>query len=295
MVQMSFVLEMPPSARAREAAKRFAELHGLNEPLVATMEECAEGYSFFVVYGHSQHAVDVAPIDVPEVRTEALSREEIEHRDQGAPRAQDRRGRRVHRLATRTPSASTRSSTTRATRATRGSRATRASRRTTSARRSRTSSSPRARGRSSADAILVSQVITQRNCHKENGRARRARREPGLAARRHPALRRAAHRSQARARARLRRRLRSGHEAGRRRVVPRRADVRRRAAARSLTHRPRAVTAGCAAGGAPAVFDHVLDRARGRRRSRRRRSTTAVTACTVFAPWSIADSDLVSP
>ncbi len=80
MVQLSFVLELPPSARAREAAKRFAELHGLSEPLVATMEPCAEGYSYFVVYGHSRHAVDVSEIDVPEVRTEALSREEIEHR-----------------------------------------------------------------------------------------------------------------------------------------------------------------------------------------------------------------------
>lgn len=80
MVQLSFTLAVPPSARAREAARRFAELHGLREPLVATMEECAEGYSFFVVYGHSSHAIDFSKIDVPEVRTEALSREEIEHR-----------------------------------------------------------------------------------------------------------------------------------------------------------------------------------------------------------------------
>lgn len=80
MVQMSFVLELPPSARAREAAKKFAELHGLADPLVTTMETCAEGYTYFVVYGHSHHAVDPAEIDVPEVRTEALSRDEIEHR-----------------------------------------------------------------------------------------------------------------------------------------------------------------------------------------------------------------------
>src|SRR5450631_4217502 len=80
MVQMSFVLQVPPSARAREAAKRFAELHGLKEPLVATMEACAEGYSYFVVYGHSKHAIDISQIDVPEIRTEALTREEIEHR-----------------------------------------------------------------------------------------------------------------------------------------------------------------------------------------------------------------------
>jgi beta-lysine 5,6-aminomutase beta subunit len=78
MVQMSFTLKLAPSGRAREAAKRLAEAHGLREPIVATMEECAEGFSFFVVYGRSRHDVDVSAIDVPEVRTEELSREEIE-------------------------------------------------------------------------------------------------------------------------------------------------------------------------------------------------------------------------
>lgn len=80
MIQMSFVLEIPPSARAREAAKKFAELHGLDEPLVSTMELCADGYTYFVVYGHSKHAVDPSLIDVPEIRTTALGRDEIHHR-----------------------------------------------------------------------------------------------------------------------------------------------------------------------------------------------------------------------
>ena len=80
MVQLSFTLELPPSARAREAAKRFAELHGLSEPLVAAMEEAAPGFSYFVVYGRSKHGVDVSAIDVPEVLTEALGRDEIEAR-----------------------------------------------------------------------------------------------------------------------------------------------------------------------------------------------------------------------
>ena len=73
--------------------------------------------------------------------------------------------------ATRTPSASTRSSTTRASPARRASRATSASTPTTSARRSRTTSSASAPSALGADAILVSQVITQRNCHKENAAA----------------------------------------------------------------------------------------------------------------------------
>ena len=72
MLQMSFALQVPPSARAREAAKRFAEMHGRKEPLVATMEECAEGFTYFVVYGHSRHSIDVSQIEVPEVRAVAL-------------------------------------------------------------------------------------------------------------------------------------------------------------------------------------------------------------------------------
>ncbi len=170
MVQLSFVLELPPGAKAREAAKRFAEMHGLQDPLVATMEPAAEGFSFFVVYGHSRHAVDPGEIDVPEVRTESLSREDIEHRIKtrlarkivvvGACTGSDAhtvgidailnykgyagdkglesyKGFEVYNLGAQVENAQL---------------------------------AARARALK-ADAILVSQVITQRNCHKENGRA----------------------------------------------------------------------------------------------------------------------------
>jgi len=80
MVQMSFVLPMPPSAKAREAAKRFAEAHGLSEPLVTAMEEAAAGYSYFVVYGRSSHSVDITHLEVSELETPALSHDEIEER-----------------------------------------------------------------------------------------------------------------------------------------------------------------------------------------------------------------------
>ena len=77
---MSFVLELPPGAKARAAAARFAESHGLRDPLIATMEECAEGFSFFVVYGRSEHTVDLGAIDVPELDTGHASRDDIEER-----------------------------------------------------------------------------------------------------------------------------------------------------------------------------------------------------------------------
>jgi len=80
MVQMSFTLEILPSDRAREAAKRFAEAHGLHDPLVTAMEQCAKEHTYFVVYGHSQHAVDLSAIHVEELSARPLTHDEIEQR-----------------------------------------------------------------------------------------------------------------------------------------------------------------------------------------------------------------------
>jgi len=78
MVQMSFTLTILPGDRAREAAKRFAEAHGLSEPLVTAMEQCSQEHTYFVVYGHSKHQVDVDAIDVTELAAKPLEREQIE-------------------------------------------------------------------------------------------------------------------------------------------------------------------------------------------------------------------------
>ncbi len=170
MVQLSFVLQLPPSARAREAAKRFAEAHGIEEPIVATMEAAAEGFAFFVVYGHSKHAVDAASIDVPEVRTEALSREDIEHR------IKTRLGRKIVVVGACTGSDAHTVGIDailnykgyagdKGLESYKGFEAY-----NLGAQVENDQLAARARALK-ADAILVSQVITQRNCHKENGRA----------------------------------------------------------------------------------------------------------------------------
>src|SRR4029079_14922532 len=80
MVQMSFTLAVLPGDRAREAAKRFAEAHGLRDPLITTMEQCAREYTYFVAYGHSPHSVDLAEIHVEELAARPLTREEIEQK-----------------------------------------------------------------------------------------------------------------------------------------------------------------------------------------------------------------------
>jgi beta-lysine 5,6-aminomutase beta subunit len=80
LMQLSFTLELLPSARAKEAARRFAEAHGLSEVLVTCMEKCGPEHTYFVVYGHSQHMVDLSRIQVTEAEIPDLDKSEIEAR-----------------------------------------------------------------------------------------------------------------------------------------------------------------------------------------------------------------------
>ena len=67
VVQLSFVLPVPPGERAREAAKELVEKLGMDQVHVAAMEPAADRYTFFVVYGRTAHAVDWTRLRVPEV------------------------------------------------------------------------------------------------------------------------------------------------------------------------------------------------------------------------------------
>jgi beta-lysine 5,6-aminomutase beta subunit len=67
VVQLSFVLPVPAGERAREAAAEVARKMGLEAVQVAAMEKAGEGYSFFVVYGRTAAAVDLSALEVPEV------------------------------------------------------------------------------------------------------------------------------------------------------------------------------------------------------------------------------------
>lgn len=67
VVQLSFVLPVPPGERAREAAAELARRLGMDQVHVAAMEAAADRYTFFVVYGRTSVAVDYGAIDVPEV------------------------------------------------------------------------------------------------------------------------------------------------------------------------------------------------------------------------------------
>jgi beta-lysine 5,6-aminomutase beta subunit len=78
-VQLSFTLPVPLSGRAKEAARRFAEAHGLKHVLVADMEKAGDNFTFFVVYGRSDATIDFGEIEVPEVTVPEWSQKEINY------------------------------------------------------------------------------------------------------------------------------------------------------------------------------------------------------------------------
>ena len=67
VVQLSFVLPVPAGERAREAAMEVGRKLGLTSVQVAAMERAAADYTFFVLYGRTAVAIDFAAIDVPEI------------------------------------------------------------------------------------------------------------------------------------------------------------------------------------------------------------------------------------
>ncbi|MDC0681059.1 MULTISPECIES: OAM dimerization domain-containing protein [Sorangium] len=169
MVQMSFTLRVLPGDRAREAAKRFAESHGLREPLVTAMEQASREHTYFVVYGHSQHGVDLSDIEVEELAAQPLTRDDIE--------AQAKKlGRKIVVVGACTGSdahtvgidAILNYKGFAGEKGLESFKCFDAHNLGAQVENAELCEKAKALG---ADAILVSQVITQRNCHKENAAA----------------------------------------------------------------------------------------------------------------------------
>jgi len=66
-VQVSFTLPIKASVEAREAARLYATKMGLKKARVAHMEEMGRQFTFFVVYGDVNHSINVKKIKVPKV------------------------------------------------------------------------------------------------------------------------------------------------------------------------------------------------------------------------------------
>jgi beta-lysine 5,6-aminomutase beta subunit len=67
IIQLSFTLPVASSEKAKEAAKLYCEKLGLKDVKVAAVERAADAYTFFVVYARSAVVLDYAELDVPEI------------------------------------------------------------------------------------------------------------------------------------------------------------------------------------------------------------------------------------
>ncbi|MDO5036786.1 MAG: OAM dimerization domain-containing protein [Tissierellia bacterium] len=78
MVQLSFTLPVPTGLEATEAAKQFALAQGFKEPSIVYTKDLGIDYTFFVVYAQATAVIDFTEINVPKVDVETMSREEVE-------------------------------------------------------------------------------------------------------------------------------------------------------------------------------------------------------------------------
>lgn len=67
VLQLSFTLPVSASPEAKEAAKMYAEKLNLEKVSIATMEPMGKGFTYFVVYGHAKHTIDFTRIRVPKI------------------------------------------------------------------------------------------------------------------------------------------------------------------------------------------------------------------------------------
>ncbi|AZO96343.1 OAM dimerization domain-containing protein [Halocella sp. SP3-1] len=76
-VQLSFTLPLETGLEAREAARLLANKMGLEEVGVVEMKDMGEGFSFFVLYGKLIHSVDFTGIKVASVETDVMDYYEV--------------------------------------------------------------------------------------------------------------------------------------------------------------------------------------------------------------------------
>jgi beta-lysine 5,6-aminomutase beta subunit len=78
LVQMSFTLPVPYSLAARRAALELAANMGFSEPEVVHYEELTEGYTYFVMFGRCTQTVDFAALQGEGFDIEYMSEDEVE-------------------------------------------------------------------------------------------------------------------------------------------------------------------------------------------------------------------------
>ena len=77
-IQLSFTLPVPVGDEAIEAAKQLIRKMGLENPQVVFYKELTEGFTFFNCYGSCTHTVDYSSIYVPKVETTTMDMPETD-------------------------------------------------------------------------------------------------------------------------------------------------------------------------------------------------------------------------
>jgi len=78
LVQMSFTLPVPHGLAARRAALELAARMGFEQPEVVHYERLTDGYTYFVLYGRCTHSVDFQTLSQEGFEIEYMSEAEIE-------------------------------------------------------------------------------------------------------------------------------------------------------------------------------------------------------------------------
>jgi len=77
VIQLSFTLPVACSERAKEAAAQLCKKLGLTDVKIAAAEPAADQYTFFIVYARSDVAIDYASVTAPEVVSKKLNFDEL--------------------------------------------------------------------------------------------------------------------------------------------------------------------------------------------------------------------------
>lgn len=77
VVQLSFTLPLKAGGTAREAARQLCLKMNLDNPQIVQMKEISQGYTFFVVYAKVVEGVDISAIHVPEAKVPTWSMEQV--------------------------------------------------------------------------------------------------------------------------------------------------------------------------------------------------------------------------
>lgn len=88
-IQLSFTLPVRIGGVAREAARQLCEKMNLENPQISFMRDLGGGYTFFVVYAKVTQPIDISAIKVPEVKTVTWSMAQVNQI------VQDRLGRKI--------------------------------------------------------------------------------------------------------------------------------------------------------------------------------------------------------